>query len=124
MNIPTFKVEKLVNKPGNEMWRIGGGFHAYRGFFRIDLGSVGFRIVRNFDYCQEVNRLVELLTEENQRILFNYINTLADEGIQDPAIEKQLVVRGGSALVHERKDLYQKTWVRARELLAKQRTMR
>lgn len=123
MNIPKFKIETLVNKPGNEMWRIGVGLHAYRGFFRIDIGSVGYRITRDFDYADEYDRLYPLLTEENQTITLRYMHDLMDEARNDTAIETTEIVRGGNQIIRQRKDLFQKMWARTRELLRTQRTM-
>ena len=123
MKLPQFKIEKLVNKPGNEMWRIGGGFHAYRGFFRIDVGTVGYRITRDFDYADEYDRLYPQLTEENQVITLKHMHDLMDEARNNPAIETTEIVRGGNQVIRQRKDLFQKMWVRTRELLRTQRTM-
>ena len=123
MKLPQFKVEKLYNKPGNEMWRIGGGFHAYRGFFRIDIGTVGYRITRDFEYVEEFDRLYPQLTDENQVNALTYMSDLMEEARNNPAIETVQVTRGGNQIIHERTDLFQKMWVRARELLRNQRTM-
>lgn len=46
---PCHTVERLVNKPGNEMWRMGGGYHEYRKYFRIDWKSKGWRFVRKVE---------------------------------------------------------------------------
>lgn len=124
MKFPQFKVEKLINKPGNEMWRIGGGFHAYRGFFRIDLGSVGFRVTRDFNYTEEFDRLYPQLTDENQLTVMKYMDTLMAEARKNPSIETIEIIRGGVQLIRERADLWQKMWVRTRELLRTQRTMK
>ena len=32
----TIKLERLINEPGNEMWRIGRGYNKYRPFIRVD----------------------------------------------------------------------------------------
>lgn len=123
MKLPKFKIEKLVNKPGNEMWRIGGGFHAYRGFFRIDLGTVAYRITRDFDYTEEFDRLYPQLTNENQLNVLKHLDTLTAEARENPSIETKEVCRGGNQIIRERVDLWQKMWVRTRELLRAQRTM-
>ncbi|MNE22555.1 hypothetical protein D3C87_1172290 [compost metagenome] len=39
------EIEQIRNEPGNEMYRIGGGWNNYRKFFRIDVGNTGYRIV-------------------------------------------------------------------------------
>jgi hypothetical protein len=124
MKLPQFKIEKLVNKPGNEMWRIGGGFHAYRGYFRIDIGTVGYRITRDFDYTADFNRLYNQLTDENQNTVMRHMDTLMAEARENPSIETIDICRGGNCIVRERVDLWQKMWARTRELLRAQRTMK
>lgn len=39
----TVRLERLANKPGNEMWRIGRGYNNSRPFFRIDWKNRGWR---------------------------------------------------------------------------------
>lgn len=39
-----FKVDPIVNEPGNEMIRIGFGRNKHRGFARVDVWNRGFRV--------------------------------------------------------------------------------
>jgi hypothetical protein len=39
-----FKVDPIVNEPGNEMIRIGFGRNKHRGFARVDAWNRGFRV--------------------------------------------------------------------------------
>lgn len=42
-----FKLEKLVNEEGNEMWRVcWKGYNKHRWFIRLDWGSKGWRITK------------------------------------------------------------------------------
>ncbi|BEG72616.1 hypothetical protein RVBP21_2440 [Pseudomonas phage BRkr] len=42
----TFKLTEIEMPKGDRMVRVGGGFNKGKGFFRVDLGALGYRITR------------------------------------------------------------------------------
>lgn len=116
---PMHEVERLVNDPGNEMWRMGGGFHAYRKYFRIDWGTRGWRVVRKIDYHKDYfARVYVSLTPFGQTRCDDLMAMLMLEGQNDPTnIKHHNVVRGGGMVIHERVDLWQKLWAKGESLL-------
>ncbi|ABY63253.1 hypothetical protein ST201phi2-1p430 [Pseudomonas phage 201phi2-1] len=117
-DLKSFKIERLVNKPGNEMWRIGGGYHDYRKYFRIDLGSRGYRVVRDFDYCDDYfKRVFSKCTQDDQNTLDLYMTQLMKEAQDNPELyPSSNKVRGGGMVVRERDDLFPKLWAKGKEL--------
>jgi len=114
----TIKLERLVNKPGNEMWRIGGGYHDYRKYFRIDIGSRGYRWVRDFDYCTDYFRNVyPKCTPDDQNTLDLYMEQLTKEVQDNPELyPSSNRVRGGGMVVRERDDLFPKLWAKGKAM--------
>jgi hypothetical protein len=119
---PKHEVERLVNNPGNEMWRAGGGYHAYRKYFRIDWGTRGWRFVRKVDYFKDYwERVYPSLTPFGQKVCDNLMEELMAEGQANPTtIPHQSIVRGGGMVIRERIDLWQKLWARGESLLRNQ----
>lgn len=119
---PNHEVERLVNKPGNEMWRAGGGYHAYRKYFRIDWGTRGWRFVRKIDYYKDhVNRQIIMMNTANQYESWHYTEQLSSCVLDVPTdvIHYTNVVRNGMVIT-ERDDLWQKVWSHAEKLLREQ----
>lgn len=52
LKIKSIRVTPLVNEEGSEKWRIGGGHEKYLPYFRIDLGSKGWRFTSTFDWTE------------------------------------------------------------------------
>lgn len=113
--VKSIRIEPLVNKPGNEMWRVGGGFHEYRKYFRIDLGSKGWRWTRDFDwYGDYIENIYPHCSYDHQRELDLYMEELIDEGVKWPMTHlHDSVVRCGKT-IRERRDLYQKLWAKGK----------
>lgn len=112
----TIKVERLHNKPGNEMWRIGGGFHGYRRYLRLDWGSKGWRWTRDFDWYKDYFKNIHPhCSDDHQRDLDRYMGQLIQEGIDNPSKYEFIVVTRGQQLVRERADLFPKLWAKGRE---------
>lgn len=116
---PKYEVERLVNTPGNKMWRMGIGYHAYRPFIRIDLGDRGWRFVKPLDYRKDYfNHIYPSLTISSQAQCDNFMENLVREGQANLAtIPHRNVVGAGGIVVSERTDLWQKVWVKASSLL-------
>lgn len=117
-----FEFIKIENKPGNEMWRVGGGYHNYRRYFRIDIGSVGVRIVRRFDYGQDYfNNVYPKLSKYNQHLVDRYMAQLYEETEKNPTAFEYIVIQRNHAVTRERKDLFEKLWAKGTELYRNQK---
>lgn len=115
---PKHEVERLVNKPGNEMWRAGGGYHGYRKYFRIDWGTRGWRFVRKLDYHTDYfKRVYPSLTPFGQQRCDELMEQLIAEGQANSQIEHHNIVRAGGMVIRERVDLWQKVWAKGESLL-------
>lgn len=116
---PHHKVERLVNKPGNEMWRTGGGYHDYLKYFRIDWASRGWRFTRRLDYCADYgHRIYPSLTRAQQIKCDELMVRLNDEVNHNPDIKVFQVARCGQ-LMTERVDLWEKLWAHGNSLMCK-----
>lgn len=115
---PKHKCERLVNEPGNEMWRVGKGFNNFRPFFRIDWGSRGWRWTVPVDYYTDFwERLYPSLTPFGQQRCDELVDNLRLEGQDEPTLHAHVnVVRAGGMVLRERKDLWPKLWAKATEL--------
>lgn len=116
---PQHKVERLVNKPGNEMWRMGGGYHEYLKYFRIDWAGRGWRFTRRVDHCTDYShRIYPSLTIAQQIKCDELMVRLTDEARLNPAIKVRQVARC-SMLINERVDLWEKLWAHGNSLMRK-----
>lgn len=115
--IGIIRLQRLVNEPGNEMWRAGGGFHGYQRYFRIDIGERGWRWTRSFDWCRDYfNNVYPHCTPEHQRELDQYLDDLLVEGVLNPENYAWMDIARGQAVTRERVDLYPKLWVKGKSL--------
>lgn len=114
----TIQLERLVNEPGNEMWRAGGGFHGYRRYFRIDWRNRGWRWLVPVDFYKDFwERLYPSLTPFGQSRCDELIENLRLEGEDSPELHPQVnVVRAGGMVIRERVDLWSKVWTKASQL--------
>lgn len=111
----TIQLERLVNKPGNEMWRAGGGFHGYKRYFRIDIGERGWRWTRAFDWSRDYfDNVYPHCTPDHQRELDQYMETLMTESSLNPDGYELVEVCRGHQIVRERIDLFPKLWAKGK----------
>lgn len=109
-----YKVERLINKRGNEMWRIGYGYNEYRKFLRIDWGNRGWRFTRTIDYYMDYSiNIYPSLTVIGQRSCDEKMFKLNDEQKNNPDIKVHDVTYCGM-VVSERVDLWEKLWCYAK----------
>ena len=111
-----YKVERLINKDGNEMWRIGAGYNEYRKFFRIDLGARGWRFTRVMDYYLDYSQNVyPSLAAEARGSCDALTFKLTHEQKNNPDIKVHDVTYCGT-IISERVDLWEKLWVHGKSL--------
>lgn len=101
------KLERLVNSPGNEMWRIGKGYNAERPFFRIDWGSKGWRWTWGINYFVATWTIYESLDESAQAVFRQHLDNLNKEARDNPNSHELIAVTRCHAVIRERKDLWQ-----------------
>jgi hypothetical protein len=118
----TIKLERLVNYPGNEMWRVARGYYSFRPFFRIDWGRKGWRWTREINYHADYwKELYPQLNAENSRLSNQYSEVLLDSIHALPfEVETVEVCRGDGMILRERKDHWEQMWIHAKGLLHKQ----
>ncbi len=113
--VGTIKLERLYNKPGNEMWRFGGGYNEYKKYFRIDWHNRGWRWTVPVDYYNDFwDRLYPNLPQHGQNLCNELIVKIRIEGVESPESHVHIsVVRDGGMVARERVDLWPKVWAEA-----------
>lgn len=99
----TVKLERLINEPGNEMWRIGRGYHNTTPFLRIDWGTRGWRWTWGIKWFQAYFELVNTLSPEAQTACQAYLDKLMVEAIDS---KDKVTITRNHAVVREPRNLW------------------